>query len=163
MQADKFWSLIEQSRARGKSCEAVSERLQKVLAGLTPEDIIAFDTTFSQLMIQAYRWDLWAVAHIANGGCSDDGFEYFRAWLIGQGRERFESALTTPELALEKVKPGDDVECEDLLYVASTVYEEKMGGEMPAREMVFPDAPTGTQWEEDELPTLYPKLSARFD
>jgi hypothetical protein len=31
--------------------------------------------------------DQWGAAYLANGGCSDDGFDYFRGWLIGQGRK----------------------------------------------------------------------------
>ena len=38
-------------------------------------------------MDDSYRWDLWGAAYLANGGCSDDGFDYFRGWLIGQGRK----------------------------------------------------------------------------
>jgi hypothetical protein len=34
---------------------------------------------------------------IFGGWCSDDGFEYFRLWLIGQGRVIFERAVTMPD------------------------------------------------------------------
>ncbi|WP_217498085.1 MULTISPECIES: DUF4240 domain-containing protein [Sphingomonas] len=37
-------------------------------------------------MIRSYRWDLWRAAKVAKGGVSDDGFEYFRTWLISRGR-----------------------------------------------------------------------------
>ncbi|WP_342210876.1 LysR family transcriptional regulator [Streptomyces sp. DH-12] len=39
---------------------------------------------------------LWAAAYVINGGCSDDGFDYFRGWLIAQGREVFERAVARP-------------------------------------------------------------------
>ncbi len=40
---------------------------------------------------------------VVNGGCSDDGFEYFRGWLIGQGGAYFEAALKDPERAADNV------------------------------------------------------------
>ncbi|MER7341367.1 DUF4240 domain-containing protein [Streptomyces sp. NPDC000075] len=35
-------------------------------------------------------------AHGANGGCSDDGFDYFCGWLITQGPEAFERVVADP-------------------------------------------------------------------
>ncbi|MFE5591185.1 DUF4240 domain-containing protein [Streptomyces sp. NPDC056549] len=32
-------------------------------------------------------------AYMVNGGCCDDGFDYFRGWLIAQGRNVFERAV----------------------------------------------------------------------
>ena len=39
-----------------------------------------------QRLAEAYRWDIWAIAFIINGGCSDDGFEYFRGWLVRKAK-----------------------------------------------------------------------------
>ncbi|MFF5497583.1 DUF4240 domain-containing protein [Streptomyces aquilus] len=36
-----------------------------------------------------------------NGGCSDDGFDYFRGWPIAQGREDFERATADPDALAE--------------------------------------------------------------
>jgi hypothetical protein len=41
--------------------------------------------------------DQWGAAYLANGGCSDDGFDYFRGWLIGQGRKVYETVLADPD------------------------------------------------------------------
>ena len=40
---------------------------------------------------------LRAAASLILGGCSDDGFEYFRGWLIAQGREVFERSVADPD------------------------------------------------------------------
>jgi hypothetical protein len=58
----------------------------------------------------------------------------------------------------------DEVECEDLLYVAIRAYEEQTGEEMPVMTVSLSDSeePRGTPWEEDELPGRFPRLSARF-
>ena len=44
----------------------------------------------------ANRWDLWAAAHLALGGASDDSFLDFRNWLISHGRETYERASADP-------------------------------------------------------------------
>ncbi|WP_449342020.1 DUF4240 domain-containing protein [Streptomyces aurantiogriseus] len=36
---------------------------------------------------RAYTWDLWGAAWVLLDGASDDAFDFFRCWLIGQGRE----------------------------------------------------------------------------
>lgn len=48
-------------------------------------------------MAISHRNQLWAAGYLINDGCSDDGFEYFRAWLIAQGREVFERVVADPD------------------------------------------------------------------
>jgi hypothetical protein len=36
-------------------------------------------------------------AYIIDGGCSDDGFEYFRCWLISRGKETFIKLKANPD------------------------------------------------------------------
>jgi hypothetical protein len=38
-----------------------------------------------QTSFDSYNPELWCAAYIVSGGCSD-GFEYFRCWLISQGK-----------------------------------------------------------------------------
>ena len=115
-----------------------------------------------QQSIEAYRWDLWAVAYIINGGCSDDGFEYFRGWLIAQGKDYFEAALKNPENAAACVAEGGDVECESILYVANQAYKDKTGSEMAPAIVSYPSEPKGQSWDEDSVEELYPNLAQRF-
>jgi len=165
MTRDQFWSLIEQSRTASSDCEGQTEALTAILAKLPVDDIVAFDNIFHELVHEAYRWDLWAVAYIINGGCGDDGFEYFRCWLIGQGRSYYEQALKSPERAADNAAPGEITDCEVLAYASNDAYEKVTGTEMP---IVFgsrpaPAEPTGEAWEEEDLEGLYPELYARFD
>jgi hypothetical protein len=48
-------------------------------------------------MAESYRWDLWGAAYLINGGCSDDGFDYFRGWLLSQGRAIWQATLADPD------------------------------------------------------------------
>ena len=161
MDRDIFWALIERSRAT--DCDAHARALQALVAKLDPPDILAFLAEFDARLAETYRWDLWGVAYLINAGCSDDGFEYFRCWLIAQGRKYFEAALAQPERAADRAPPGE-AECEPLLYAAYTAYQERTGTEPPAnRSHRLPSEPAGEQWREDDLPRLFPSVAARFD
>ena len=68
MDKQQFWQLIEAARNQASNPndgEAVARKATSLLASRPIEEIVA------------------------NGGCSDDGFDYFRGWLIAQGREVF--------------------------------------------------------------------------
>jgi len=108
-------------------------------------------------MDRAYDHDLWGAAYLLNGGCSDDGFDYFRGWLIGQGQEVYENALRDPQ-SLRNVT-GPCVSCENFLYIAMDAYEARTGQQLPPRRRARVEL-KGRHWDDDELPFLYPKLWA---
>jgi Protein of unknown function (DUF4240) len=65
---------------------------------LAPVDIVAFQALLDHARNDALTRDLWgAAARIFGGWCSDHGFDYFRLWLIGQGRATYEDAVTSPD------------------------------------------------------------------
>jgi hypothetical protein len=160
MDAPTFWNLIATSKEAGRDdVDRQIEVLTETLATLPPEEIVAFDRTFRALMATAYRWDLWAAAYIINGGCSDDGFEYFRAWLIAQGERVFRDALSDPETLVDRADP--DAEAEGMLYAAATAYESRVGAHLPDAES-FPSDPAGEPWDDEDLHQMYPKLWTKF-
>lgn len=162
MNEETFWKLIKQSKRGTEDCDEQAEKLTALLTKLEPTEIIAFERYLQKRRNDAYRWDLWAVAYVINGGCSDDGFEYFRGWLIAQGQDYFEAALQYAEHAAKRVKDGDEAECEAILYVGQYAYKEKTGTEMPDLKITSPKKPKGKSWKEDDLEKLYPKLWKRF-
>lgn len=147
MTQDEFWHIIEKGA-------------HQELAGRDVESLAAFHRLFWERMAESYRWDLWAVAYIVNGGCSDDGFDYFRGWLIAQGRAYYEAALQDPRRAADRARP-DECEDEEMLSAAFSLYEKKTG-RYPDSSISQPAEPAGTAWEEEDLETLYPDLWARF-
>lgn len=161
MNTDKFWSIVESARDGASDCDEIAQNLKGSLEELSPEDILGFQKQVWQRLGESYRWDLWAIAYIVNGGCSDDGFEYFRGWLIAQGRQYFEAALRDPQNAAELAEP-DANECEDILYVAASVYKTKTGQHPSRGDLQMPREPAGVRWEQDDLPELYPELYERF-
>jgi hypothetical protein len=166
----EFWTLIESSKAAAKgSFDLHCEELAKRLVELPPDEIVAFDKLFRGKSIQAYTWDLWGAAYVINGGCSDDGFNDFRSWLISLGRDRFERALADPESLVDvKLGPGgeEDASFEQFSYVATEAYETATSDPLPDEDdgIEFPDEPAGEPWDEDEevLAERYPKLSAKY-
>lgn len=99
MPEERFWQLIEQTRLNGNKnyawqCDYLIEQLNS----LTTEEIVQFDRTFETLMARSYSFKLWEPVYSLNGGMSDDGFEYFREWLIAQGKDRFYWTLKYPRL-----------------------------------------------------------------
>jgi hypothetical protein len=163
MSRDEFWRLIDWSRTNTNGCDGQVELLTERLASFEPDEILSFDHHCTTLRYLAYRHDLWAVAYIMNGGCSDDGFDYFRGWLITQGKELFEAMLQSPEnaaLAIIAV-PEEGLECEGILSVAWDAYERKMGQTMPPSRKPCPQI-EGMEWQEEDLEKLYPRLWSRF-
>jgi Protein of unknown function (DUF4240) len=172
MPADKFWRIIERAAQSAHDPDAHAEALRTALHGLSLEEIISFEVAFRRYLNDAYTWDLWGASYVIHGGCSDDGFEYFRRWLVSRGRDVYEAALADPDsLARSDVQPGPDGvwEFEEIYYVAVGVFEEK-DGEGDVRDCSEPEAgmggpgPSGEPFAEDEehLARRYPKLWQQF-
>lgn len=156
-----FWQLIEESRENsGDDPDEQAAELTDLLSDLPPPEILAFDRRLRELLVAAYRWDLWGAAYLIHGGCSDDMFEYFRCWLVAQGKRVYDEALADPESLVGRAEP--DVEAESMLYAAADAYQVETGKELPPYHISYPAEPLGQPWEEDDLPRLFPKLSAAF-
>lgn len=164
MDKAQFWQLIESSRNKKNDCDKQANKLKKELLKLSAEEIVEFDRIFVGLSDESYRWDLWAAAYIINGGASDDGFQYFRWWLISQGQTYFEAAMKDVERAGDGVEAGEEVECEAIAYCINHAYIEKTGTDLPPHPTKPGESlePQGQPWEEEELDTLFPALTAKF-
>jgi hypothetical protein len=172
MPADQFWETMERAGRFDHDPAAHIDALRSELRALSPEDIISFEVAFRRYLNKAYTWNLWGAADVINGGCSDDGFEYFRRWLVSRGRDVYERALSDPDsLARLDARPGPDGiwEFEEIYYVARRVFEEK-GGKGDVRDYSEREAgmdgvrPSGEPFEENEdhLARHYPNLWRRF-
>ncbi|MBI2813419.1 MAG: DUF4240 domain-containing protein [Opitutae bacterium] len=162
MNRDEFWQLIDSTRPKGLWAALHSGAMEIKLETLSEEEIISFEQHFRGLMAESYRWDLWGAAYIVNRGCSDDGFEYFRAWLISQGKRYYEKCLRNPEAVGARAERDDRTEDEEFMYCAAEAYREKTGRELPSIEVPRSPRPVGETWEESDLPKLFPKLAKKF-
>ena len=140
--------------------EGRSRALENLLAQQPADTIEEFAAQQAKLMGDSYTWDLWGAAHVINGGCSNDGFDYFRGWLLLRGRAVWEHALKDPESLITTSSDGN-AECEDVLYAAAAAYERVAGHPLGFATGVSSGEPAGTPWEEGDLASRYPKLSVK--
>jgi hypothetical protein len=160
---DVFWQLIQRSKDKAKGdFEQQQVALAKELQKLNPDEIILFGNRFRFFRGEANTWELWGAIYIIHGGCGDDSFNDFREWVIGQGKEFYYQTIKDPE-TLVQVPTEEIEECdwEGLGYVPSEIFEKRTGQEMP-----YPFQENfetkGTDWEEDDLKTMFPKLYAKY-
>ncbi|MFJ9430275.1 DUF4240 domain-containing protein [Streptomyces sp. NPDC101490] len=141
MDKEQFWELVEMARSRvADPCdsESIARGATSLLADRPVEEIVAAEQALWDLMGESCISPLWAAAYTANGGCSDDGFDYFRGWLIAQGREVFERAVADPDTLAElpavraSATEGYDLECEDMLGIAWNAHVTATGERLPA-------------------------------
>lgn len=157
MTTTEFWKIIEESKSGSESSDEQAKKLEELLLKLPLEEIISFDNIFAGFRYAAYRWNLWGVAYILCGGCGDDSFGDFRAWLIGRGQIYYEDVMKNPESFSQNVREGDSLEGELLIYAARRAYEAKAGRGLPARSLKHPKEPQGESWAEEDLPKLFPE------
>ena len=166
MTKDQFWKIIQRSldRSHGDT-DRYAQDLKAGLIQLSPQEIIAFDHQVEECLRESYSRDLWGAAYIIAGGCSDDGFEYFRRWLVSRGQDWFEKALKNPDCLADYPEKLSDsgVEFEEFAYLAPKAFEKKTGTPFPY-ETSRPYTLTGEDWEDDEniLRERWPKLFAKY-
>lgn len=130
MDEDQFWAIVDKS-PKHESFDDQEEYLIGALKRLSPEDIIRFYLRQSILMQESYRSDFWCACYIMNGGCSDDGFDYFRDWAISRGRAVFESAMKNPDNLTDLPKEWVGYyEFEAFAYVPIEAFEQLTGREL---------------------------------
>ncbi|MGV2919528.1 DUF4240 domain-containing protein [Streptomyces alfalfae] len=170
MDETEFWEIVDSTReAAGGDPEDHAELLVERLVGSDPDAVLDFARHFEARYNRAYRWDLWGAAWVLLGGASDDAFDYFRCWLIGQGRAVYEGAVHDPDDLADLLDDFDedlDGDGEELGYAADEAYEQLTGlvapdlGIQPA-----PPEPSGApiDFEDDAVMARhYPKLWERF-
>ncbi|MGW7577602.1 DUF4240 domain-containing protein [Streptomyces sp. NPDC054765] len=170
MDETEFWELIDGSREAAEGDpEEQADALVERLLGLDPDAVVDFARHFESRYNRAYSWDLWAAAAVMLDGASDDAFDYFRCWLIGQGREVFEGALHDPDQLSDLLDDFDeavDGDAEELGYAADEAYEQLTGGVMPDLGLSpAPREPLGTYLDFDDEQALaerFPTLWDRF-
>jgi hypothetical protein len=187
MHHDEFWRIIDAAREEAGGWEGMYETLPARLRALDLPDLMLWKRIFDEYQRLSYKNKLWAAAYIINGGCSDDAFDYFRAWLTAQGKAAFLNALKNPETLAEADAAEEDVGFEDILYAPAQAYFCKL--KLPpddlsanydalhreldkhplppetkaamAAEIVY-DEDIDAEWTESDLPGLLPRLCKKF-
>ncbi|HXB08172.1 MAG TPA: DUF4240 domain-containing protein [Puia sp.] len=164
MPEDRFWGLIVASNEESEGdADQQEDSLRELLQELPLQEVITFQNRYRQLRGVAYTWPLWGAAYIINGGCSDDGFCYFRDWLIARGPEVYKQAIADAEWLVNVEWSEDGFDAEGMCYVAGAVFEKRTGDDLPAQYAENFEI-SGTEWEEegDDLARMFPKLWAKY-
>ncbi|MBZ5753823.1 DUF4240 domain-containing protein [Metabacillus rhizolycopersici] len=175
MEKKEFWRLIEKSRDFDQAEWLTEELVQRGL-----KEALDFEFLFQQLMNTSYQSRLWGAAFVLMDGCSDDTFDYFRGWLIGQGEEIYNKVMEDHEFLAEYINEDnlDDEgfpQNEELLSVGMDTYTLIKTGDIEWDDDIYDELvealdKKGLQsvtdiefdWEEDDLENLFPVLWERF-
>ncbi|WP_171002392.1 DUF4240 domain-containing protein [Listeria newyorkensis] len=166
----------------GADIDEYVEVLEKLLRKLKPDDMVKWQLIFDEYLEVSKADRLWAAAYLLNDGASDDGFDYFRAWLISLGQDAFLAILEDPDCLGELLQGNVDddflAEFEEIMYISSDAYLEKT--EQDEEEVFFEACdrlaltaeekaeihadivlPEALEWDEDDdLEIIFPKIAA---
>lgn len=177
MTRNDFWVIIDESvRQYGHDQSAQIELIQNRLGVFREEDIVDFERILRKLLIDCDYYNILAIPKITEGFVTDDSYLYFRCWLIGRGRQAYETAIKSPDSVSDFIiNRNETLDFEKLLYAATVVYELKTGlkeNELFPRGICeyeglsydfYTGSPKGQDWTEDELPQLLPRIWALYN
>lgn len=150
-----FWDLIETAKHNSESSSEQMDLLLTALETFKAAEIKKFRLVLDATMDTLLHWDVWALAYLAMGGCSDDAFEYFRSWLILQGRQVV--ATVVDDVQKLECLPSGSLRVEGLLSIPELAYENRSGKPLRLAKR-NPALVKGRQWEESDLQSRYPIL-----
>jgi hypothetical protein len=172
MKTDDFWAVIDRATAdRPGSPDEVAKRVTAELVGRDADEIAAWGRHLDKVMAASGREDLWAAAYLINGGCSEDGFDNFRGWLIANGRDVVARAVRDPDSLADlpavqaAASTGAVFEAEEVLAIAEEAYRQATESELPPSGTPRTRPDPAMLWDfdnEEEMQKRLPRLSALF-
>ena len=162
MNEHRFWGIISEAKAgSGGVYKYEINALKRLLFTLRDEEIEQFDNRFTAIMELSYDAKLWGAAYVINGGCSDDCFDYFRQYLIAQGKEKFYATLKDPESCISWIKTDQQENWDGFQFAAADVYKKKTGKNIP--KTYQPEFELKGEWfDEETVAQQYPRLAKKF-
>jgi predicted DNA-binding WGR domain protein len=163
MDESLFWKVIHDSKRGSEGdIEAQLESLEEKLQKLDDGNLVRFKDLTDEKIARSNRWDLWAAAYYDNDGCSDDGFEYWRAGLVLSGKKAYESVLAHPD----NLANFEVTEAEELSYIPTRVWEERHPATPMPSNFNLADYPDleGDAFDEDDavwFAKTFPKLTKK--
>ena len=124
---DLYWEIVAQSLKNSKDQNGQEKFLIKEISKLTPKQMIGFRLRTDKLLYDTYNSEMWCASYLMNDGSSDDGFEYFRNWVISRGKEVYYHAKENPDSLISQKEFGEDefYEFEPFWYVANEAFRQK--------------------------------------
>lgn len=184
MDSTHFWKIVDNAfKIGGFDNKTKEDVILKQLILLSPSQIQDFEIIFQQMNQKASTWGNFAANTVIMGGSTDDGFYYFRCWLISLGQKNFEETLRNPDylatldIPVEKDHGLSMAEFEELISLSDQAYET-VTGKKPESDTTFPrdnaqrlgmfyDSGTtmkGVEWtHNDELQKIVPNLCKKYN
>jgi Protein of unknown function (DUF4240) len=174
MPEDQYWALVEASLVNSKNQNKQEAYLRTALKKLSPQEIIGFTIRTYMFSWDIHTSEMWCAGYLINGGCSDDGFEYFKRWIVSRGKNVYYNTKANPDSLADIDTELDECDFESFSYVGSYVFEEKTGEEIDEfwdyGEFLETHGGSGWNgddfnWEEDEPETMKaicPRLFEKF-
>lgn len=131
-----FWQLIDHVNAAVECADKITilQATKAQLSRFSSQEILEWYKRYDQVVKKADRVDLWRACADCGIHASNDGFYYFRAWLVSQGKDVYTSVLEDPEKLSEYVPDPEEASFEGYNYVTWDVYAQKACEEELGRE-----------------------------
>lgn len=129
---DLYWKIIDNSLKNSKNQDGQEKFLISEISKLAPKQMIGFRLRTDKLLYDTYNSEMWCASYLMNGGSSDDGFEYFRNWVISRGKDVYYRAKENPDSLISEKDFGEEdfYEFELFWYVALEAFEQRTGKDL---------------------------------
>jgi hypothetical protein len=175
MDTSEFWKIIDSaSHAAKGNLKTEEQTIVKLLENYTPGQIVEFEIVLRQILFEADHYNVLAAAQIIDGTLTSGLYLSFRCWLISQGKKIFDETIKNPEYLADIVSRNTETEFKDLLYLSNEAYQDKTHktkednsfptdvAEAKGLDYEVEYTPKGHEWQERDLPKMYPKLWAKI-
>ena len=126
-----YWSIVDYSLKHASNQQEQEQVLVKEISQLSPKQMIGFRLRTDKLLYDTYNSEMWCAGFIMNDGCSDDGFEYFRNWIISRGKTVYYKAKENPDNLVTETDPRLDMyDFESFWFVAFEAFKQQTGQEL---------------------------------
>ncbi len=165
---DVFWNIIKLSLENSDDIDEQESFLSTLLDKISPQGIVSFKLRIAQLANDIHTSEMWCAGYLMNGGCSDDGFEYFKNWVISRGEDVYYKAKANPDNLADCIEDPElsFYEFENLDYLPVDAFESQTGEEIwdylpenERQEIEF-------NWDEDNddsLKAICPKIFEKVE
>lgn len=130
MDENYFWSTVDETVKYSNDQNQQLSFLMRKLKEMPFDDIIGFMMRMHQIQQDLCATDIWCAGFLMNRGyCSDDGFEYFRSWIISNGKDTCNKAINIPDSLACKINPKIEFYYfEEFGYAPSYAFTNKTAG-----------------------------------
>lgn len=172
MDENLYWEIVNASTKHSPDSTKQLKFVVNDLKERMLDDIVGFMLRTHQLQRDLYNPQMWCAGFLMNRGyCSDDGFEYFRSWVISNGNDTYYNAKANPDSLATRINPQMEFyDFEEFGYAPSYAFINKTGGKdiysYLGENFTFPKRPEiEFNWNSgnpDSMNAICPELFAKM-